>query len=68
MSDSSLRDQANPRTSYGLWPAEMRPECSVLGLDDLLSDPDGETLFLPTETVPEDDRRPIVTRALRQAA
>ena len=32
--------------TYGLWPADMRDEHSVLCEGDLLSDPDGETLFL----------------------
>ena len=40
--------------TYGFWPADVRDERSVLCLGDLLSDPDGETLFL--ESVPRDGR------------
>ncbi len=65
MSDSPLWDPASLRTTFGFWSTDTRAECSVLSLNDLLSDPDGETLFLPNETAPENHRGPINIRPRR---
>jgi hypothetical protein len=62
MVDSPKWDPANPKTTCGLWPANMRDERSALGPDDLLSDPDGEALILPAETTPKNERRPTSIR------
>ena len=56
MSGSSPRDPTSPRTTFGFWPRDTGAEGMALGPDDLLSDPDGEALFLPNETAPENDR------------
>ncbi len=53
-------------TTYGLWPADMRDERLVLYLGDLLSDPDGETLFL--ELVPRDSCDRLWPNAIPEAA
>ena len=57
MVDFPKWDPANPKTTFELWPASMRDERSILGPDDLLSDPDGEALILPVETTPKNEGR-----------
>ena len=68
MIDSPRWDRASPRTTFGFWQTDTRVEGSALEPGDLLSDPDGEALFLPNEAAPEDGRRPIPIRPARRVS
>ncbi len=52
MSELALWIFSGRATTHGFWPADMHDERLVLCPGDLLSDPDGEILFL--EPVPPD--------------